>query len=86
MINNSILSDDQHGFVHGRSCTIQLLKVIDKWNEIWNQERAVDVVYLDFANAFDTVPHICLMTKLAQYGVSGRHLDWIQQFLIGRKQ
>jgi len=26
------------------------------------------------------------MTKLAQHGVSGRHLDWIQEFLIGRKQ
>ena len=41
---------------------------------------------MDFANAFDTVPHIRLITKLAEYGVLGKRLDWIRQFLIGRKQ
>ena len=43
-------------------------------------------MYLDFAKAFDTVPHIHLMTKLERYGVLGKVLDWIRQFLIGRKQ
>ena len=41
---------------------------------------------MDFAKAFDTVPHIRLITKLAAYGVSSKLLDWIRQFLIGRKQ
>jgi len=34
MISNGFLSDSQHGFVHGISCTTQLLKVMDKWTEI----------------------------------------------------
>ena len=34
MLDNKFLSDQQHGFVHGRSCTTQLLEVVDKWSEI----------------------------------------------------
>jgi len=29
MISNGFLADTQHGFVHGRSCTTQLLRVLD---------------------------------------------------------
>jgi len=69
MINNSILSDYQYGFGHGWSYTTQLLKVTDMWNEILNRGRAVDIVYQHFAYVFDIIPHICLITKLAQYRV-----------------
>jgi len=50
--------------------------------------RGVDTVYLDLAEAFDTVglPHELLMTKLAGYGTSGKFWDWIRHFLMGRKQ
>jgi len=41
MIDNGILSEYQHGFVHGRSCTTQLLKVFDKWTEILDQRGAM---------------------------------------------
>jgi len=86
MIKNGFLSEFQHGFVHGRSCTTQLLKVIDRWTDILDQGGSVDAVYLDFAKAFDTVPHQRLLTKLAGYGVGGRMLQWIRQFLLGRRQ
>ena len=45
-----------------------------------------DVVYLDFAKAFDTVPHKRLLVKLEAYGLSGKLLKWIKAFLNGRKQ
>ena len=66
--------------------TTQLLRVIDKCTEILDQGGAVDAVYLDFAKAFNTVPHMRWMTKLEIYGVSSKLLEWIRQFLIGRKQ
>jgi len=44
------------------------------------------VIYLDFAKAFDTVPHERLLIKLASYGVQGSVLQWIKHFLIGRRQ
>ena len=56
-IENDFLSDDQYGFVQGRSCTTRLLKVVDKLAEILDHGGTLDMVYLDFARAFNTVPH-----------------------------
>lgn len=86
MISNELLSDYQHGFVLGRSCTTQLLQVLDKWTEVLDEGGSVDVIYLDLAKAFDTVPHQRLLNKLFGYGVGGRILEWIKQFLTGRRQ
>ena len=86
MIDNQFLSDRQHGFVHGRSCTTQLLQVIEKLTEILDQGGAVDMIYIEFAKAFDTVPHTRLMAKLEGYGVTGQMLQWIGNFLSGRRQ
>ena len=46
----------------------------------------VDIIYLDFCKAFDTVPHVRLLKKLEAYGVAGKLLNWIRDFLSNRKQ
>ena len=52
------MSDKQHNVVvSGRSCTTQMLKVVDKITEMLDQRGFVDMVYVNFAKAFDTVPH-----------------------------
>ena len=86
MIINGLLSDYQHGFVQGRSCTTQLLQLVDKISEIIDEGGAVDMVYLDFAKAFDTVPHQRLLLKLESYGIGGEVYAWIQSFLTDRLQ
>ena len=86
MLQNKFLSDKQHGFVHSRSCTTPLLKVIDIWTEILDQGGAIDSLYLDFAKALDSVPHERLVLKLASYGIEGHVLQWIQHLLSGRRQ
>ena len=41
----------------GRSCTTQLLEVVDKLSGLLDNGDTVDMVYLDFAKASDSVPH-----------------------------
>lgn len=86
MSSNNILSDSQHGFIQGRSCTTQLLQVIDKWTEIIDNGGNIDNIYLDFAKAFDSVPHRRLIIKLQSYGIEGKVLNWIDSFLTDRRQ
>ena len=81
-----LLSEHQHGFRPKRSCSTQLLEVLDAWTRELECGNPVDVVYLDFQKAFDSVPHLRLLSKLRSYGITGKLLDWIASFLTGRKQ
>ena len=46
----------------------------------------MDIILLDFANAFDKVPHTRLLHKLDHYGVRGSVKRWIESFLCHREQ
>ena len=84
--SNNLLSDKQHGFRKGRSCLTHLLKHIDDIIKSLLNGNEHDVIYLDFAKAFDKVDHEILIHKLRQCGVQGKLLKWIEQFLTNRKQ
>ena len=49
---------------------------------LWNR----DVIYLDLQKAFDKVPHTRLLSKLKSYGITGKLLQWIENFLSNRWQ
>ena len=78
------ISDAQHGFLIGRSCLSNLFECFDKIDEILNNGGDVDILYLDFQKAFDTVPHKRLIHKLKMYGITGKTLDIIEDFLSAR--
>ena len=86
LLVNELLSRHQHGFMAGRSCTTQLLEVLDIWSRFLDEGDNVDVVYLDFAKAFDTVPHSRMMYKLYSYGIRGKVWSWIEDYMCNRKQ
>ena len=50
------------------------------------QGRVVDVIFFDFLKAFDMVPHRKLLRKINSFGIRGKLLRWIENFLIGREQ
>ena len=83
---NEILTDYQHGFVLGRSCATQLLECVDYWTDMLDQGHTVDTIYLDFAKAFDSVPHERLLEKANGYGLRGDILQRVRLFIKGRRQ
>ncbi len=83
---NKLLSECQHGFISGRSCSTQLLQCLEIWTEMLDNGLDLDAVYLDFAKAFDSVPHQRLLAKLSGLGLNKRLLKWSESFLTGRKQ
>ena len=86
LTTNDLLVHNQHGFISGRSCTTQLFHAMDYWTSSLDNNIPVDILYLDFRKAFDTVPHCRLFIKLAAYGIRGKLLDWIKSFLTNRQQ
>jgi len=84
--DNQGIGPSQHGFMQGRSCLTTLISFYDKVNCLVDEGKAVDVVYLDFHKAFDTVPHSILLEKLAARGLDGCTLRWIKNWLNGRAQ
>ena len=75
---DSILADCQHGFRNQRSCETQLVQFVH--DIISNLDGAVnrghkqtDLIIMDFAKAFDKVPHRRLLHKLDYYGIRRVH-------------
>ena len=83
---SGVITDTQHGFRTGRSCLSNLLSFFDQVSDGVDTGTAIDVIYLDFAKAFDKVPHERLMCKLTKYGISGKLLLWIRSWLNNRSQ
>ena len=52
----------------------------------WEEGKATDTIYLDFAKAFDKVDHNILCHKLKKLGITGKVGVWIKEFLTGRFQ
>ena len=79
------LCTEQHGFVGNRSCFSNLLECMHRAYDMLDQNDSLDILYLDFMKAFDSVPHKRLISKLKSYGITGRTLTVIEDFLTNRK-
>ena len=79
-VNNHI-NNGQHGFRRGHSCLSQLLVHYENILEGLKEGANVDVIYLDFAKAFDKVDHGILLHKLRKLGICGKLGEWLHSFL-----
>ena len=86
LLEKKLLSTKQYGFISGRSTIVHLLSYLDKCVKTIVDGGVVDTIYLDFAKAFDTVPHRRLIGKLNAYGIKGNILNWIGELLRDRTQ
>ena len=86
LTTHQLIAREQHGFVPKKSCITNLLESAELLTKALQERRWLDVLYIDFSKAFDSVPHLRLINKLAAYGIDGKLLRWIQQFLSNRRQ
>jgi len=79
--DNNLISPHQHGFLTKHSTCSRLLETVNDWSVALCNKHVVDVVYFDFAKAFNTVSHVKLISKLQAYGIDETLLSIIIDFL-----
>ena len=75
------LSVHQFGFRPNHSTVSLLLNAVNDWALNLEHRRTSHCLFLDFAKAFDTVPHERLLLKLEAIGFTGKLLNWFRGFL-----
>jgi hypothetical protein len=83
---NKLINKSQHGFVKDRSCVTNLLEFLEQATTVVDGGAGFDIIYLDFAKAFDKVPIKRLLKKVRAHGIRGQVLHWIESWLRGRRQ
>ena len=87
LVDNNLLTSSQSGF-RGLHSTVTALRLeaINCWAYNIDSGNVNLVVFLDLKNAFDTVDHVALLTKLHAYGFRGAANNWFESSLSGRDQ
>ena len=78
-----LLHDKQYGF-YPSDQPLSTLKSVGRVDR--SRRKKVDVIYLDFKKTFVTVANIRLINFMEQYGIRGKNLQWIEQFLKSKEQ
>ena len=86
LTKNNLLNDNQHGFRSGRSCLSELLEHYDTLLSYLEEGFNVDVIYLDFAKAFDKLDIKIALEKMKKLGINNKIFKWIEALLNDRKQ
>ncbi|CAM5140238.1 unnamed protein product [Eretmochelys imbricata] len=81
-----VIRNNQHGFTKGKSCLTNLIAFCDEITGSVDEGKAVDVLFLDFSKAFDTVSYSILVSKLKKYGLDGCTTRWVESWLDCRAQ
>ena len=78
---NNFVSDCQFGFLQNQSTLQQLIVFFHHLQEHLNNMSQVDVVYLDFKKAFDSIVHNVLLYKHWRFGITDNIWHWIRAYL-----
>ena len=82
-----LIDPRQHGFMNAKSCTTQMVPFTYDLALTLNNKAKCDVIYFDFAKAFDSVSHDLILKKLKHsYRIDGLMLRFVKSYLENRKQ
>jgi len=83
-VEEKVIRSSQHGFTMGKSCLTNLIAFYNGMTGWVDEGRAVDVAYLDFSKAFDTVSQNILIIRLRKCGLDEWSVRWIENRLNGK--
>merc|ERR1711970_630959 len=72
LTTHNLISQQQHGFIRGRSCQTNILLCLERWTDYLDSGKNVDIAYFDYSKAFEKVSHRLLLIKLRGYGIDGK--------------
>ena len=78
------MTPQQYGFRAKYSTVDQLISTYNDVTTMIDQGKVVDLVYMDYSKAFDSVCHYTLLRKLHCIGIQGCLLGWLEVFLSRR--
>ena len=87
-LQNKLFTPCQSGFIPGDSCVLQLLSITHEIYKSFDCHPPTDMrgTFLDISKAFDKVWHKGLIFKLKTYGVEGKLLKLLENYLTDRQQ
>jgi len=86
LLSHNLISKHQHAFIAKHSTSSNLLECVSDWSIALNNRQCVDVIYVDYKRAFDSIVHNKLLNKLSIFGIAGKLLNWLSAFLHNRTQ
>ena len=82
-----LIDSRQNGFLKNNSCAMNMTNLIESVSTNLLQDLPTDIIYFDFAKAFDSVNHDLILSKLKyQYNIDGRILKFFKGYLTNRSQ
>ena len=83
---NAIIPPQQFGFQRHSSCEMALLSATDSWLDALDKGSYVGALPIDLSKAFDTVPHLLLLSGLMNIGCNSDVIAWFRNYLTDRFQ
>ena len=83
--NNQLLAPTQSGFRKNRSTLDQIIRLQTAILKAKMEDRHLLCIFLDLEKAFDLMWTNGVLAQLTKFGVKGRLLAWVQDFLKDRK-
>ncbi|XP_047144812.1 uncharacterized protein LOC105846305 [Hydra vulgaris] len=81
--HNNLISSCHYGLVTNKSSVTNFLETMAYLTLAKSNKKSTDIIFLDYAKAFDKVPHKPIIFKLER--IVGK-LFWINSFLSNRRQ
>ena len=85
-MDHEILTTLQSGFISGDSTVNQLVDIYNSFCKAIDEGKELRALFCDISKAFDRVWHNGLLYKLKTVGITGRLLQWFNDYLNTRKQ